>query len=241
MKRQPRDGDGTVAGTSPTCGRRHAAARKVPGRGDVDGVLRAGRRVEVSRHRPRRRGVEHRRAARRPGARAAGARRRAGPRRAPRRRPGGGAPVLRHPRHDAHRRRRGRGAGAAAPGIRRPCGPAGSPPRRTCAGSRWSPGGPRSGCAPRCRSSGARRSARSPVPPPCSTSPTGRPCGSARRTSPSGNIDLTAHLFTQPRGDWLGFDTTVSFGPHGVGLTSSVSHDLGGPIGTVAQVLTVRP
>jgi Acyl-CoA thioesterase C-terminal domain/Acyl-CoA thioesterase N-terminal domain len=55
------------------------------------------------------------------------------------------------------------------------------------------------------------------------------------------NIDLTAHLFEAPRGEWLGFDTTVSFGAGGLGLTSSTVHDAGGPVGTVAQVLTVRP
>ena len=55
------------------------------------------------------------------------------------------------------------------------------------------------------------------------------------------NVDLTAHLFAQPRGDWIGFDTTVCFGPAGVGLTSSVLHDVGGPIGTMSQILTVRP
>jgi hypothetical protein len=55
------------------------------------------------------------------------------------------------------------------------------------------------------------------------------------------NIDLTAHLFRPPSGDWLGFDTTVSFGPTGQGLTSSVLHDLAGPFGTMAQALTVRP
>ncbi|GAA1153168.1 thioesterase family protein [Kribbella jejuensis] len=55
------------------------------------------------------------------------------------------------------------------------------------------------------------------------------------------NVDLTAHLFTTPRGDWLGFDTTVTFGPTGIGLTSSVLHDEHGPIGTLAQLLTVRP
>jgi hypothetical protein len=55
------------------------------------------------------------------------------------------------------------------------------------------------------------------------------------------NLDLTAHLFAQPCGEWVGFDTTVSFGPAGVGLTSSVIHDTHGPIGTVAQTLTVRP
>ena len=55
------------------------------------------------------------------------------------------------------------------------------------------------------------------------------------------NLDLTAHLWRQPTGDDLGFDTTVSFGPTGQGLTSSVLHDADGPFGTLAQLLTVRP
>ena len=55
------------------------------------------------------------------------------------------------------------------------------------------------------------------------------------------NVDLTAHLFREPAGEWLGFDTTVSFGPGGVGLTASVLHDQDGPVGTSAQLLTVRP
>jgi hypothetical protein len=55
------------------------------------------------------------------------------------------------------------------------------------------------------------------------------------------NVDLTAHFFAQPTGEWLGFDTTVSFGPGGVGLTATVLHDTGGPIGTSSQCLTVRP
>jgi hypothetical protein len=55
------------------------------------------------------------------------------------------------------------------------------------------------------------------------------------------NLDLTAHLFAEPEGDWLGFDTSVSFGANGVGLTASVIHDERGPIGTSAQSLTVRP
>jgi hypothetical protein len=55
------------------------------------------------------------------------------------------------------------------------------------------------------------------------------------------NVDLTAHLFREPVEGWLGFDTTVSFGPSGQGLTSSVLHDGEGPFGTMAQVLTVRP
>lgn len=55
------------------------------------------------------------------------------------------------------------------------------------------------------------------------------------------NVDLTAHFFDQPRGEWLGLDTTVSFGPAGVGLTTSVLHDERGPIGVSSQSLTVRP
>lgn len=55
------------------------------------------------------------------------------------------------------------------------------------------------------------------------------------------NVDLTAHLFRQPRGEWLGMETTVSFGPGGIGETSVVLHDLDGPFGTSAQILTVRP
>jgi hypothetical protein len=54
------------------------------------------------------------------------------------------------------------------------------------------------------------------------------------------NIDLTAHLFGTPAGEWLGFDTTVSFGASGIGLTSSVLHDTEGPIGAVSQILTLR-
>lgn len=55
------------------------------------------------------------------------------------------------------------------------------------------------------------------------------------------NLDLTAHLFREPEGEWLGFDAAVSFGPAGIGVTSSVLHDTAGPLGTMAQVLTVRP
>jgi hypothetical protein len=49
------------------------------------------------------------------------------------------------------------------------------------------------------------------------------------------NVDLTAHLIGEPRGEWLGFDTSVSFGAGGLGLTSSVLHDETGPVGTLAQ------
>jgi len=55
------------------------------------------------------------------------------------------------------------------------------------------------------------------------------------------NVDLTAHFFREPRGGWLGFDTTVSFGATGLGLTSSVLHDVDGALGALAQTLTLRP
>ncbi|WP_405003148.1 thioesterase family protein [Kitasatospora purpeofusca] len=55
------------------------------------------------------------------------------------------------------------------------------------------------------------------------------------------NVDLTVHLFRQPRGPWTGLDTTASFGPTGQGLTSSVLHDADGPVGQAEQILTVRP
>ncbi|MCW2841092.1 MAG: hypothetical protein JWR55_2575 [Aeromicrobium sp.] len=55
------------------------------------------------------------------------------------------------------------------------------------------------------------------------------------------NTDLTAHLFRQPSGEWLGFSTSVSYGPRGAGVTHSVLHDELGPFGTLAQMLTVRP
>lgn len=55
------------------------------------------------------------------------------------------------------------------------------------------------------------------------------------------NVDLTAHLFGEPSGDWIGFDATVSFGGGGTGVTSSVLHDDRGPIGTMSQQLTIRP
>lgn len=55
------------------------------------------------------------------------------------------------------------------------------------------------------------------------------------------NVDLTAHLFRSPEGEWFGLDTTVSFGPNGVGLTQSNIHDIRGQVGTFSQCLTVRP
>ncbi len=54
------------------------------------------------------------------------------------------------------------------------------------------------------------------------------------------NVDLQVHLHRIPEGEWLGLDTRVTFGADGVGLTSSVVHDLSGPFGRTEQILTVR-
>jgi hypothetical protein len=54
------------------------------------------------------------------------------------------------------------------------------------------------------------------------------------------NLDLSVHLHRQPVGGPVGLDTTVVFGPDGVGLTSSVLHDAHGAIGRSEQILTVR-
>ncbi|MET8703294.1 thioesterase family protein [Kitasatospora sp. NPDC004723] len=55
------------------------------------------------------------------------------------------------------------------------------------------------------------------------------------------NVDLTIHLHRAPTGPWTGLDTTVTFGPTGQGLTSTVLHDVNGPVGQAEQILTVRP
>lgn len=55
------------------------------------------------------------------------------------------------------------------------------------------------------------------------------------------NVDLTIHLHRRPGGDWTGLDTTVVFGPTGQGITSTVLHDIHGPVGRAEQILTVRP
>jgi len=55
------------------------------------------------------------------------------------------------------------------------------------------------------------------------------------------NVDLTLHLHRQPAGEWVGLDTTVVFGDDGLGVTESVLHDADGPVGRMAQVLTLRP
>lgn len=74
---------------------------------------------------------------------------------------------------------------------------------------------------------------------------TGLDHGIAVRRSPTDwmfpNVDLTIHLHRRPEGRWTGLDTTVAFGPTGQGVTSTVLHDVTGPVGHAQQILTVRP
>ncbi|WP_439664689.1 thioesterase family protein [Lentzea sp. HUAS TT2] len=54
------------------------------------------------------------------------------------------------------------------------------------------------------------------------------------------NTDLTVHLHRRPVGEWVGMDARTTIGPDGVGLATSVVHDVEGPVGTTAQALFVR-
>lgn len=54
------------------------------------------------------------------------------------------------------------------------------------------------------------------------------------------NVDLQIHMYRAPSGEWLGVDNKVSFGADGIGLTSSVLHDINGPFGRAEQILTLR-
>lgn len=71
--------------------------------------------------------------------------------------------------------------------------------------------------------------------------------GIAVRASPADwmfpNVDLAIHLFREPvlgSHGWVGFDTRVTMGPTGLGLTSTTLHDEQGPVGRAEQILTVR-
>jgi len=68
--------------------------------------------------------------------------------------------------------------------------------------------------------------------------------GIAVRVSPDEwmfpNVDLAIHLFREPVRGWVGFDTRVSMGTTGLGVTSTTLHDERGPVGRAEQVLTVR-
>lgn len=54
------------------------------------------------------------------------------------------------------------------------------------------------------------------------------------------NLDLNLNIFRTPEGAWLGYDTSVSFGPTGIGLTHTILHDTAGPFATLAQTTTLR-
>lgn len=55
------------------------------------------------------------------------------------------------------------------------------------------------------------------------------------------NTDLQIHLHRLPEGRWLGLETVQQYGSDGIGLTSSVLHDVKGPFGRSEQILTIRP
>lgn len=54
------------------------------------------------------------------------------------------------------------------------------------------------------------------------------------------NLDLQIHLYRWPTGKWLGLESTQQYGADGIGLTSSVLHDIHGPFGHSEQILTLR-
>ncbi len=54
------------------------------------------------------------------------------------------------------------------------------------------------------------------------------------------NLDLQIHLHRLPTGRWLGLETVQQYGNDGIGLTSSVLHDVQGPFGRSEQILTLR-
>jgi hypothetical protein len=54
------------------------------------------------------------------------------------------------------------------------------------------------------------------------------------------NLDLQLHLYREPAGEWLGLTNSVTIGADGIGLTSTVLHDLDGPFGRAEQILTIR-
>lgn len=54
------------------------------------------------------------------------------------------------------------------------------------------------------------------------------------------NVDLQIHMHRLPKGKWLGLETVQQYGEDGIGLTSSVLHDVYGPFGRSEQILTLR-
>ncbi|MCG5226807.1 thioesterase family protein [Acinetobacter pittii] len=54
------------------------------------------------------------------------------------------------------------------------------------------------------------------------------------------NLDLQIHLYRYPTGQWLGLNTVQQYGADGIGLTSSILHDIQGPFGRCEQILSLR-
>lgn len=54
------------------------------------------------------------------------------------------------------------------------------------------------------------------------------------------NTDLSAVLFEQPRGEWVGIQAEMSVGAEGIAMTSAVLHDVSGPIGRLTQTVLVQ-
>ncbi|AWB83461.1 thioesterase family protein [Corynebacterium liangguodongii] len=50
------------------------------------------------------------------------------------------------------------------------------------------------------------------------------------------NVDLTVHLYRYPSGRWNGLESTNVWGPDGAGLTSTILHDIDGPLGRAEQL-----
>lgn len=54
------------------------------------------------------------------------------------------------------------------------------------------------------------------------------------------NTDLQIHMHRLPQGKWLGIEAVQQYGEDGIGLTSTILHDLQGPFGRSEQILTIR-
>ena len=54
------------------------------------------------------------------------------------------------------------------------------------------------------------------------------------------NTELTVHLHREPAGEWIGLDARTLTGATGIGVSSGVLHDAGGPFGVCAQSLFVE-
>ena len=54
------------------------------------------------------------------------------------------------------------------------------------------------------------------------------------------NTDLQIHMHRLPKGSWLGMEAVQQYGNDGIGITSTVLHDVHGPFGRSEQILTLR-